>query len=131
MTLLDLAARCEAAEGPDRELDCLIRETLDPRWKPEWRVLYYGKPTGEHVDRDDGDRFVASPNYTASIDAAMKLVPEGWEWELENTGSDTFGPFVAKFGQLRDVEAKTLPLAICAAALRALNTPPSKATGGR
>jgi hypothetical protein len=55
----------------------------------------------------------------AYLDAAMTLVPEGWEWQLENTGGETFGPFVAKFGQLRDVEAKTLPLAICAAGLRA------------
>lgn len=32
--LLELAAKCEAAEGPDRELDCLIFEWARPDLDP-------------------------------------------------------------------------------------------------
>ena len=110
--LNELAERCEKATGPDRELDAAIAKALG---------LPHGRETG-WSNSENGDYWVvdecAKP-FTASLDAAMMLVPEGWEWSLENTGGETFGPFVAKFGQLRDVEAKTLPLAICAAALRA------------
>lgn len=101
--LLELAERCEKASGPDRELDAQIAAAF------HLKQLTYQSP-----------EWIKDPEFTASLDAAMTLVPEGWEWALENTGGDTFGPFVAKFGQLRDIEAKTLPLAICAAALRAL-----------
>ena len=57
--LLELAKRCEAAQGPDRGLDMLICTALNT-----------GRRTGP---RDPGpDRF------TASIDAALSLAKANW-----------------------------------------------------
>ena len=73
--LMDLADRCEKAQGADRELDGAIASALGwtevhgsvlaPRFQG-------GRPLGvmdwwDHV-----------PAYTVSIDAALSLVPEGW-----------------------------------------------------
>jgi len=64
------------------------------------------------------------PRYTTSIDAAMTLVPEGWRFELTNTG---FKPGVSlvppgKFFLVGSYAA-TPALALCAAALRARSHP--------
>jgi hypothetical protein len=53
--LIELAERCEAATGPDREIDTLIGYAVD-------------LPTED----------AQLPRYTASLDAALTLVPEGW-----------------------------------------------------
>jgi hypothetical protein len=63
--LHSLAARAEAAEGPDRELDMIIAEAVG--WvhrsgAPYPHVLAWERPA-----------------YTASLDAALTLVPEGWQ----------------------------------------------------
>lgn len=70
--LLELAERVEKASGPDRELDRLI----DPIARSdvvEW-------PGGGLARKlHDGRHVVHSAaHYTASLDAAMTLVPEGW-----------------------------------------------------
>lgn len=91
--LTELAARCEAATGPDRELDALIESAI-PRFG-----LY---------------------RYTASIDAAMTLVPEGWTWGVFDDGTAWVWP-----DERRDLltgkqaKAATPALALCAATLRA------------
>ncbi len=119
-TLLALAARCEAATGADREWD--------------WRIYLAikGRPWTATEDawmRDNGAQaFPASlPRYTASIDAALTLVPDGWKWTLHS--ADTAGPpcayCVPNMGRLpwpmwvNDVSAATPALALCAATLRA------------
>lgn len=56
--LMELASRVEAGEGPDRELDKAIATALGyGRWYAAWHPSW---------------------GYTASLDAAMTLVPEGW-----------------------------------------------------
>lgn len=67
-----------------------------------------------------GDFVGSFQHYTTSIDAALTLVPEGWEWVLEwETNPDIAR---CKMGN-PDIglifEAPTLALAFCAAALRA------------
>jgi hypothetical protein len=95
----------------------------------------------ERCERVTGDSFdlnhdiaaalgVASEPFTASIDAAMTLVPEGWrvrdlnQWVDQNKASTN----IAWTVRLRlngrsmvevDAEADTAALALCAAALRA------------
>lgn len=107
--LLDLAARCEAAEGPDRELDAEI--AFATGWathalhKQEWL-------------RPDGV-VCGLPEYTASLDAATSLVPEGWCWQLRHDDRPC-----AQFWQDGDeycltALAATPALAQCAAALKA------------
>lgn len=89
---------------------------------PDWQIAR-GSVTGYFSgDGIDGFGSPMVPQYTRSIDAAMTLIGDGWEWSMTNTGSDTFGPFSVGLGDpltFPDVEARTLPLAICAAALKA------------
>jgi hypothetical protein len=119
--MLALAERCEAATGPDRELDVLIRETLNPvGYRKQDRVTYYGEPTGEHVI--DG-HFVKSPACTASLDAAISLMPRGGHWSY-NTMSGRARVTVFPDGDDDTIEtqatASTPALALTAACLRAL-----------
>jgi len=107
-TLLALAERCEQAAGPDRELDCHIHAPIEGRnIKPE-RWIETVKVYGHMV-----------PRYTASLDAAVTLVPEGWAWGKFFGGSaecvSISGPAILFERGLNDKPA----LAICAAALRA------------
>lgn len=108
----NLIDKLERADGPDRELDQLIAV---------W-----------HRSQISGKRVLGVANcaaYTASIDAAMTLVPEGWqlikiEWFNVNDSWRAFmrdwhiqsDTFAAKTG---DGQAATPALALCIAALRA------------
>jgi hypothetical protein len=105
--LLDLAKRCEAADGPNFQLEFDIARAVKSACHPP-------------------------KNYTASVDAALTLMPGlDWEWSLEwETNSD--GGMFARCAlgdpmRYRDCEAPTLPLAICAAALKARALPPIEA----
>lgn len=80
--LLDLAARCEAATEPDRELDAMIAVAVDfvgeDSNPPSARALHtdFG---GSNSFADIGKHWPRLPPYTASLDAAMSLylrVPE-------------------------------------------------------
>lgn len=120
----ELAARIERAEGPDRALDAEIAVAVG------WRVLY------DKSDPNDAEPYYqpvpemswrAVPHCTASIDAAMQLVPNGWKlrqmhfnapcaddrkWHLNLRGG--------KEGEDRFVGRGSTPaLALCAAAIRA------------
>lgn len=128
--LLELAARVEAAEGPDRVLDAEVAEAIGYR-----RVFPRGPCRDPDRRRwvddrgmgigwlDGSDHF--PPRYTASLDAAMTLVPEGWEWSLEAEETEMVWPVLSpwthrcQMGHLIDREAATPALALCAAALRA------------
>lgn len=100
--LLELAAACEKAEGPDRELDLLI--------------MRHAMNIGGPAER--------APRYTSSIDAALTLVPEVF-W-LERLGEVSGGRWRAELTErTADPEwgvcdaAATPALALCAASLRA------------
>lgn len=85
--LLELADRCEASDGPDRALDTAIAVAIDYRW-PEWEEgdLLISAMAAKHGLEWAVQRVTASnasiwrnlPACTASVDAAMTLVPEGW-----------------------------------------------------
>lgn len=82
-TLLELAARCVAATGPDRELDCDIAVaalgffTLPPRYEGGDVLYCYKDDKGvTNSPGQAGDMLVR--HFTASLDAAMTLVPERW-----------------------------------------------------
>ncbi|MDW7555362.1 MULTISPECIES: hypothetical protein [Azospirillum] len=90
-TLLELAARVEAAEGPSRELDARIEQRLHPqkpvlldpgsvgrvKREPKWGVLADFTIDGWDDFRAVADAFGA-PSYTANADAAFQLFPNGW-----------------------------------------------------
>jgi hypothetical protein len=107
--LLTLAERCEREE-PSDALDWAIAQATTPPGVRGW----YQKP------------------YTTSLDAAVTLVPEDWNWTVERYCFDAVMPYRepgAKASVWRDsrnprerffyIEAKTPALALCAAALRA------------
>lgn len=129
-TLLALAERCETAEGPDRELEYAIFRALHPKYAgPEWKPYAGGL---RHVGDSSDARSLPPPHltpsrFTASLDTAVTLVPEGWKWTLHS--ADAAGPpcayCVPDMGRLpwplwvNDITAATPTLALCAAALRA------------
>lgn len=92
-----LIAKLEAATGPDRDVD--------------WKITLVVSPAGF--------RYHDCPAYTASLDAAQALVPEGYAWhcgcEIDLT------PFARVFGHdLHEEECAATPaLALCIASLRA------------
>lgn len=116
--LLKLAEECEAAAGPDRRLDCFIHvETIRTSdgvfsevppgpWK-ETRWFYNPVPS---VDWIGYDLLNIAPHYTASLDAAVSLVPDKMDWAIGSSGGK----------RRKSSESATPALALCAAALRAL-----------
>ena len=131
MTPLELADACEKATGPDRELDAAIALKLGIVRERDGSLFYGHRDHSVLVlERDYYDHEGNAPellHYTASIDAAMTLVPEGLHWccQTDRDGavatvgradSDARGIF---YTDCKQATAKTLPLAICAAALRA------------
>jgi hypothetical protein len=134
-----LADRCEAATGADRELDALIRcavfapatayVAMSP-FNGAWCIYdgetRDGRPRGwEALTLTQVQRL---GEFTASLDAAMTLVPEGYFVAVVNStladpekvGRAT--ALIAPGGSAKAAEpseAATMPLAICAAALRA------------
>ena len=104
-TLLALAERCEQASGPDAGLDLAIWKALSemPGFKhpsPIWRF-----------------------DVTASLDAVVTMVPEGWRYDLTNGDLVSEEKPAARLtpdfaGPCFDGYAQTAPRALCAAALR-------------
>ena len=80
MTQMDeLIARVEAATGPDRELDADIQDIIDPADGDRIASGFCVPSHGITRTRRDWLKHIAK-RYTASIDSALTLVPEGWEW---------------------------------------------------
>lgn len=121
--LLELAERCEWAEGPDRELDALIAANLRVGTEHGWAFKNYPQWIGRadgRVHLDDGGPSFSAPAYTASLDAAMTLVPTDHpKWAVTGRNSATCGPKHGEGGPLEWTFAATPALALCAAALKA------------
>ena len=133
--MTDLATRIEQAGGPDRELDLEILSSLGThvlekrmRDKKAW----WYKIGGRQYERLNADTYAREiPRYTASIDAAMTLVPEGLVWsvmtDFELPGRARLWGSVMP-GQVQDrgwsADAATPALALSAAALRAREAKP-------
>lgn len=122
--LLELAARCEAAAGADRELDAAIAVAalgffeIEPKWE--------GGPVGYgYIDADGcpvhpghgGDQLVKE--FTASLDAAMELAKDfGGQVTFFKDG--TAKAFLWQpYPMAVEAKAATPALALTAAALKA------------
>lgn len=125
-----LIERLEAASGPDRELDLAIYEQVTIA--SGYSVIREGGAF--RVERaGDGWFITVSPDmvlaYTASLDAAMGLVPiADWPWNITMAtayGSASVMPCDGKSTGIHDKRgghsrgAATPVLALCIAALRA------------
>lgn len=116
--IVRLAERVEQATGPDRQLDYAIGAITGVNKVPAdlWPVMMAGSKSDLMV-----------PIYTASLDAAMTLVPEDGFWEL-NAHSCAKVTVDVRYGSGADwwfeqetfeANAATHALALTAAALRA------------
>ena len=74
MTLIELAERCEAATGPDREIDAAIVIAADTA--PADMELAFGIGWWRGIY---DDRHWLAPAYTASLNDAITLLPERWK----------------------------------------------------
>lgn len=135
MTLSELIAALEAADGPSRGLDAEIFCELTGR------IVHAALPVGyTMVDYGDVRRnelaakapYISNkrgpaPRYTSSIDAAVTLVPEGEEWAVicsrHKVGREGFLTNVAWVGleqiDTAEPQGATPALALCIAALKA------------
>lgn len=157
--LLALAERVEAAMGPDRELDFYIWAAIEGVTNitepseghpmtpgrggrvegigPDGLIHLYGFVDPGQLQRNwmpygGEDRY---PTFTASLDAAMTLVPEGWDWSAGTQGNGKRGHSFLLYRQegaretVIDPDAATPALALTAAALRARAASPTPQSG--
>lgn len=134
MSLSELAARVEAAMGSDRELDAQIWIAVTPgATRRELRGIHKASGKEQVIDetREPDGRLIVVPAFTASLDAAMTLVPDGWFWmaghrdnnrcrAYVNNGQSHFVGIAARPNPAKqwfECLADTPALALCAAAL--------------
>ena len=134
--LLKLARRVEVLDGDDWQTRVDIACALGWTSKTVGQVIAWYAPGDPHMK-------AGPPNWLASLDAALTLVPEGWwlaglsfnhadfrssadrEWHAEIAGPVTWAVLDRHVGEEPQFEceggnATTPALAIAAAALRAL-----------
>lgn len=85
MNITNLIERLEKATGPDREIDALIHVMLGASgFDSEWRYDTFKENISSWAFRNEIGRVCANykiPHYTASIDAALTLMPNvRWIW---------------------------------------------------
>lgn len=120
MTALDnLISQLEAATGPSRELDAEVANAAGAEagfiGKLGWRMRF-----ATWMSWSD-HRWCALPRYTASIDAAITLVPEGAVWTVLTDYGDLCRARIFNAEPELHVEedGATPALALCIACLRA------------
>jgi hypothetical protein len=124
-TLLQLASRCEAASGPDRELDGEVFRAIGMPLPGD----FGGRDISLHWNEAEqcflapvGDMRVRyeQPRYTASVDSALGLL-DGLarkpHWSVSWPVAEV--ELVFSGGPVVNATAATPALALCAAALRA------------
>lgn len=132
MTIQDLITAVEGAEAGSRELDSRVYAAVEglavkrmvmggPRWAPGL--------VGMRTDKGDIG-FHSIPLLTTSLDAAVALIKRklpGWQWSAGNDWPDGRS-WARVFSDRQDLDAtnqcgNSAPLALCAALLRALQSP--------
>ena len=116
-----LAARIEAATGPDRELDAEIDWTVQRLSGRHCQTNAYGDGGGFWLDAISLTH--KAPAYTASVDAALMLVPAGTRRISfgSHSGGTGWADIYLPDDSVGECEkAATEMLALAAACLRAL-----------
>ena len=111
--------------GPCRETDARIAHAVRWRWEGwedgdvqiEDRAVEY---VNERVENGYNSIWRGVPRYTASLDDAALLIPDGFDWVLEHVnGGLTIGARVGHNERDQTVFGNSAALALCAAALYA------------
>ena len=120
-SLDELIARLEAATVGTDDLDQEIAETV-----LGWKQYALAWGSGWHDAKGMSHGWHDIPKSTRSLDAAMGLVPEGWDWCLYSDGGGEIYKDVpsgmlpgAPGSTVISFEGATPALALCIAALRA------------
>lgn len=137
--LAELIARLEKATGPDRKIDVAIWELLANPDKYR-RASHWPRYSDWESKSSSGawEPFYPSLNalhYTASIDAALTLVPEPWRlqdiWQSDDGKSWHAGVRIPGLEVGSDEACATPAIALCIAALKARAArPPRSSMGG-
>ena len=122
-----LALRCEQATGPDRELDAAIWLLCVPgATRMQWSYVHIATERTCEIDetRDASGKLIIVPTYSASLDAALTLVPDGHAsavgtMAFKDSDKLPWATYWTPQGWPYSTEAATPALALCAAALRA------------
>lgn len=123
--LQSLIIRLEKATGPDRELDAEIWAAVRPDLRSavafaQWKGL---RPRGEDWDTAFANYCrERAPHFSRSVDAALTLVPEGWQWVVGGDRAANGGPWAdvqPNHTGVTKTHAPTPSLALCTAALKA------------
>jgi hypothetical protein len=122
-----LALWCEQATGPDRELDAAIWLLCVPgATRKQWSYVHIATERTCEIDetRDGSGKLIIVPTYSASLDAALTLVPAeancfGFDSDPKTCEAYCSRNHVAGGHWIVSREAATPALALCAAALRA------------
>lgn len=140
----DLIERLENAMGPDREIDLAthvaiypdgdiaklmqFRRGFDHKEGMAWDIHHGGSVCFEKWTADGRCPYNGGyplPAYTASFDAALTLVPEGWIWDVASSGAAWIMPPDDLEGQLVVGGIENPVIALCIAALKARCSPSS------
>lgn len=130
MTLLELAAKVEAAEGPTFGLMSEAFDLCFP--KPPTRRNDLGNWTAEYILwHAKQSAFCAFLDVGAWENAAIMLVPEGWAWMVGCSAGEGFFATLSPTDEsgieadMVDTIAATSALALTAAAIRARSENPA------
>lgn len=120
--MLELIARLEAAEGPDRAADREIGLRLDGWYET---VYSHGECLMVNGDRYPDHPESEYPSFTESLDAALALaerVLPGWVWMVESHRDGRATAWLSEFnayGEGEQVLGNSPALALCIAILKA------------
>lgn len=135
-SLNELIEKIEAAGGPDPELDREVMMAAGYRY--EQRDIGCRYEDGSvaldwvYVDtKTDKWRSTHPLEFTASIDAAMTLIPSGWHRSMFDADNGDALCKLERDEQGIHTRGKTWPLALCAAALKARQEDNDNAGGER
>ena len=118
---MTLSQRIAALSAPDRVMDVAI-ELTRPDVLPHPNGLNDGYVlSGPNNAEHGGGQGYLAPCYTASIDAAVRLIPEDWQLRVITNHRARFQVHLIRRGRWDSVsaDAQTECLARCAAALKA------------
>ena len=132
LVLSELVALLETAKEGSRELDGMVCvATLDVAIPGDTPCLWGPTPAGAGSNVVEIEALGRVQPYTSSLDAALGLVPKGWDWQIGTLSSpsraapalratvfhDRMGMVLAN--EYCEGRAQTAPIALCIAALRA------------